>query len=258
MAVFVLRILIPAAFLAAGWFMYDLQQEQVGLSGQGTRSHPQLIAIDSSGHGNDGVNQGRPIVGLPGFRGTAYSFRRDGSWIQVPANAVLNPGRHDFRMSAWVNFRVAPGEGETYDVIRKGVSFTAGGEFKLEIAEGGRVHCSAKGSTGRVGQVFTNTVAIADGRWHRITCARVGGTWRVIVDGHVTSVRVRLGFLENGTPMSIGSKYGREDGFPGRIDEVRYAVDEGNDGLLDTRRQPEGLWHLDEEAWSMQHAGPPR
>jgi len=256
----VLRLSVLAGgMLALGlvipvWLLVSVARDDEGTThGQG-RSRV-YTAVDSSGHGNDGVIQGSPVMGLPGHEGTAYSFLSGKSRVQVPSTPELTPGRRDFMVSAWVRFEDVLGVDETSDIIRKGESDTTEGDFKLEIIDPGGVRCSVKDSARRQGRVSTDVVDVSDGRWHHIGCARPGSVLSVVADGVVTSKPVRLGFVGNTLPLAIGSKYGWEDQSEGRVDEVRMVVSE--DPSLDSlgpeqavraleATAPVGLWHLDE------------
>lgn len=219
-----------------------------------------LVARDSSGNENHGVIQGAPVLGVPGHQGTAYSFGELGAWVQVQSNRTLNPGRRDFLFYAWVNFVEAPDQGETYDILRKGHSYTTSGEFKVEIIAGGRVRCSAKDASRRSANIIGSDLDVTDGQWHRIGCARTGSKWSVVVDDTVRSERTELGRVGNTLPLSIGSKYGREDLPQGRVDDVaiyiaprRPASGSGREPAprvrIDTitSRAPAGAWRLDEQ-----------
>jgi hypothetical protein len=219
---------------------------------------PQFVVNDSSGRGNDGIKQGSTLLGQPGRFGTAYSFEVDGSWVQVASKPALNPGVRDFMISGWVNFPAAPRPGQTFDVFRKGLSYTRGGEYKLEILPEGRVKCSVKDWRMRTGWVLDRT-DIADGRWHRVGCARTGSVWSVVVDGRVSSNAVDLATISNDMALSIGSKYGSEDMPRGLVDEVMLvawdgprASPEGPEAVAEAitrlgQLRPIGLWHLDEK-----------
>ena len=214
-----------------------------------------LVAFDSSGQGHDGVNQGSPSLGVPGWRDTAYSFDQPNSWIQIPSSPELNPGERDFLVSAWVNFTVPPSANETYDIIRKGLSYTVSGEFKLEIFPGGAVKCSAKDSTGYEVSITGGTIDVANGKWHKVACARTGSSWSVIVDGSLRSKASSLGSVGNTMPIALGSKYGLEDAPQGRVDEVRFVIADDTGSRLAPKARirqlvssdPDGLWHLDEK-----------
>jgi hypothetical protein len=203
---------------------------------EGTPLQPQLLVRDSSAYGNDGIKQGAPTTGLPGHRGTSYSFGTPGSWIDVPSTDALNPGTRNFAMSAWLKFRSAPTGHGTIDIIRKGLSFTRTGEYKLEIIYGGVIRCTTKDVQGREYRISSWGRPVTDGRWHEVSCARTDRSWTVRVDGWSRSKLVRLGAVSNTMPLSIGSKYGLQDAHPGRVDEVRLRV--GGHTV--------GLWHLDE------------
>ena len=221
---------------------------------------PPFVAVDSSRNGNDGIIQGDTVVGLPGRYGTSYTFVRRGSWVQVPSAPKLNPGSRDFLVAAWVQFDEFPGPGETYDVVRKGVSYTTPGEFKLEVLPGGLVRCTAKDETKKV--VTTTSIAAIPGdrTWHRIGCARTGDVWSVLIDDTLRTQVVDLGAVANTVPMSIGAKYGLEDRPRGRVDDVKLFIGRRSgpptptepDVLLaiDALEQgsPTGWWRLDEAA----------
>jgi hypothetical protein len=251
---------VVVAALIGGVWRLTSESPSEGAPEEGTPKHLVLVAVDSSGHEHDGVIQGGPAIGLRGHQGSAYSFDRPGSWVQVPPDPGLNPGRRDFVFSAWVNLKHAPRPAQTYDIIRKGLGGTPGGEFKLEILSGERVKCSTKDSRGRDRAINSPFRHIADGRWHHVGCARTGSGWSTILDGLVTTKQVDLGTISNTMAVSIGSKYGLEDVPDGRVDEVALFIDAGPRGKpsstsakarvrIDQLRQtePEGLWHLDEQ-----------
>lgn len=181
-------------------------------------------AFDSSGAGNHGTLRGRVGMGLAGYAGTAFSFTTAGSWVEVPAATSLNPGARDFSFSAWINITQAPAKSVTYDIVRKGLTTTSGGEFKLEIIPGGRARCIAKDGAGKRGSIVGPSTNLADSSWHQVGCARVGSAWQVVVDGTVRSTTAALGSVSNSRSLSIGSKYGREDATPGLVDEVVLSI----------------------------------
>ena len=214
-----------------------------------------VVARDSSGNGHHAIIQGPVQLGRPGYQGSSFSFDKRDSWLMVPPSPDLNPDDHDFLVSAWISLRESPGPGETYDVVRKGISYTIPGEFKLEVLRHDRVRCTAKDDNGRTATVTTGTVEVLDGRWHLVGCARTGRLWSVLVDDTVTSHVTRLGAVGNEVPLSIGSKYGSEDRPTGRLDDVRLVLgkpyDEGtfdNLSRLEALQQgtPTARWRLDE------------
>lgn len=182
------------------------------------------VAVDRSGFGNDGTLRGAVGLGQQGHAGTAFSFAAEGSWVEVPSQDSLNPGTEDFTFTAWVNLATPPLNGATYDIVRKGLTTTKGGEFKVEVIKNGLVRCTTKDAAKVRGAITGPRVNVANGAWHQIGCARVGNTWRVIVDNKVRSKTIALGSISNTKSLSIGSKYGQEDGTPGLVDDVLLTI----------------------------------
>lgn len=183
------------------------------------------VAADSSGFGNAGQLRGNVVTGLAGRSGNAYSFAAAGSWVEVASTAQLNPLTADFSYSADIKISTAPGSGVTYDVIRKGLAATPGGEFKLEVVTGGQIKCTAKDAARVRAVVKGPKHNYADGQWHRVGCSRVGTRWSAVVDGLTVSKTIALGRISNDKNLSIGSKYGQQDATPGLVDEVQLSID---------------------------------
>jgi hypothetical protein len=200
---------------------------------------------------------GATVRGVPGHQGTAYSFDRKGSWAEIPSAPSLNPGARNFLFTAWIRFSDPPQALNTFDVVRKGLSFTRTGMYKLELVSLGRARCTAKDHERRKARITSPQTGLADGHWHQIGCARVGSTWSVVVDGVPTSKEDPLGHVDNDLPLSIGSKYGREDLPHGGVDDValrfgaRASVTMPPADVRERIRQmaasrPFGHWLLDE------------
>jgi hypothetical protein len=85
------------------------------------------VARDVSGHGNDGTNYN--IVGT----GIGYKFNGTNSRVVVPSAANLNPGSANFSWGVTFSMTKPPAAGDTYDVLRKGLVTTSGGDYKLEV-----------------------------------------------------------------------------------------------------------------------------
>lgn len=255
-----LGLLLIAIVAVPGWYLVEASR-----SDGGDHRHSTVVrtymAEDSSGYGNHGVIQGDPAMGIPGHTGTAYSFLRGRSWVQVPSSATLNPGTRDFLVSAWVLFQDVPGVDETYDIVRKGVSYTREGEFKLEIVDPGDVRCTVKDSARHEARATTQGIDVSDGKWHYVGCGRVGASLVVVADDAVTVADSDLRWIGNTMPLAIGSKYGWEDQSNGRVDEVRVVVSPDADdpdaqvdpvkGLRRLEAQaPAGSWELDESEYA--------
>lgn len=162
-------------------------------------------AFDSSGHGNHGTNQ--QITGT----GTGYVFNGTGSRVVVPDSPSLDPGAADFSFGVTLVMTTPPTPiGETYDVLRKGISSTAGGEYKLEIKNvkgAARARCLVKDST----KVLAGIVAptnLANGVPHTVTCSKTSTGVSVRVDSlsPLTKSVTALGSTSNASPLGIGAK----------------------------------------------------
>lgn len=225
---------------------------------QAERRVTTVVARDSSGNGHHAIIQGPVELGRPGHDGSSFSFEKADSWLMVPPSPDLNPEDRDFLVSAWISLRTSPDPGETYDVLRKGISYTVPGEFKLEVLWHHRVRCTAKDDESRVAMVTTGKVDVVDGRWHRVGCARTGRRWSVLVDDTVKGRATDLGAVGNDVPLAIGAKYGSEDRPDGRVDEVRFVLGNPYEGTVAHRIRlqaleqgtPTALWSLDESSSS--------
>ena len=178
--------------------------------------------VDSVG-GHDG-RATDVLFGEPGHEGTAYRFNGTTSIVRVPHADGLNPGSGAFTFGAWVNFSELPPE-RTWDVVRKGVSGSAGGNYKLELFNGNgtaRARCAWKDGQG-AGVTVVRGTNLHDGRWHELTCSRSGSTFTLTVDGATSSNPGRLGSIANTAELTIGAKATDTDVFKGLIDEARVS-----------------------------------
>lgn len=161
-------------------------------------------AYDSSGNGNNGTNYN--VVG----NGSGYIFNGTNSRVVVPDSPSLDPGTADFSFGATLVMTVAPAVGETYDVLRKGLTTTAGGDYKLEIVRtsaGALARCVVKDANKVVASVRAST-NLADGQPHAVTCRRVGSSVVVQVDSRtpVTKRVAVLGSVSNANKLGLGAK----------------------------------------------------
>lgn len=178
---------------------------------------------DSSGNGNDGVPTGIAL-GQPGFAGTAYGFSATPSYVTVPDSPTLNPGDADFSFTVYVQFSAIPAT--DYDLLRKGLSSTAGGSYKVEILKkkSGTIavaSCHFVGSTDHAG--IGTKQNLADGQWHSITCTKTAGSIAIAVDGTTSSKAVAIGSIANTMPIWLGAKFKGstpQDLYQGLMDEV--------------------------------------
>ena len=124
-----------------------------------------------------------------------------------------------------------PASGTDYDLLRKGIGSTAGGEYKLEIVRvkgQGRAFCLLKDSRG-VGASIRGTTNVTDGRVHTLTCTKTasGLTLQVeVLKPRPKTVTSGLRSISNTSALVIGAKTPTVTG---------TAVDWYNGALLDAR-----------------------
>jgi hypothetical protein len=184
--------------------------------------------LDSSGNGNNGTaSAGITIV--PGRVGNGYGFNGRNSVASVPDKPSLDPGTATLRITASVRFSVAPPPSVVdYDLVRKGLSGTAGGTWKMEIfppqpGGPGTAYCQFQDANKKSASI-RDTRNLADGQWHTITCLKTATAISVIVDGVTRSRAAALGSISNSNAVTIGAKPGGGDRYLGHMDEVSIQI----------------------------------
>lgn len=183
--------------------------------------------VDSSGNNNNGTTKN--ITGVPGLVGNGYHFNGSSSVATVPSSNSLNPGSAIITFTLHVKFTKPPSAtvGD-YDLIRKGLASTPGGDYKMEIlprnnrtrAKG---FCFFKDSSKKVGQIVDGP-NLADGRWHTISCMKTPTSVQLTADGMTYTNPVHLGSISNSAPLTIGAKTGGGDWYSGDMDEVSVDI----------------------------------
>ena len=198
------------------------------------------LAIDESGHDNDGHLQG----GVTRFHG-GYRFHpvsegdRRYDRIRTPSDPSLNPGSAPFTYGARVKvFPTAEWSHSEMAVLRHGDSDTPGGDYKIELVKkaSGAVtaFCAMHDGDGGTGYVRGRgrLETIADGRWHTITCSRIDNdTVSISIGGDETQRETsgQLGALVSDDPLLIGFHYKRDgihgrEQFVGLMDDLHVSV----------------------------------
>lgn len=174
---------------------------------------------DASGNGNTGTLK-HIKVGVAGWSGsTGYGFDGKSSVVLVPDAASLDPGSADLVVTVHVAFTKVPAD--DYDLIRKGLSSTAGGDWKIEIVNvNGQAigRCYLRGSAADWQK--TAGPNLADGAWHTITCEKHATTVVLSVDGRIWKTTRSIGSIANSAKLSIGAKAEGGDWYQGSMDEV--------------------------------------
>ena len=161
-------------------------------------------ATDSSSFGNHGT--GYNVTG----NGSGYLFNGASSRVVVPDADSLDPGTAGFSFGVTIVMTTPPARGETYDVLRKGISSTKGGEFKIEITNvngTARARCLVKDANKVVVAIVAPT-SLANGLPHMVTCTKTSRAVSVRIDAltPVTKTVAALGSVSNANAIGIGAK----------------------------------------------------
>src|SRR4029450_9294253 len=92
----------------------------------------------------------------------------------------------DITLVAVVTVADKPMDDASYDIVRKGLSGTPGGDYKMEIMRAadptvGRLHCLFKGPEGTVDIVARRD--IVDGNFHTLECIKTSTSVVARIDG---------------------------------------------------------------------------
>jgi Ca2+-binding RTX toxin-like protein len=162
---------------------------------------------DSSGNGNDGTTYNVTMTGETGYVFDPVARSK----VVVPDSPTLHPGASAFSYSVEMQSDHAPASGTDYDLLRKGIGTTTGGEYKLEIvyANGqGRAFCLVTDSFGTTASI-KGTTNVTDGQVHNLTCTKTATGVTLQVDAltpRTKTVSAGLGPISNTSPMVIGAK----------------------------------------------------
>ena len=133
------------------------------------------------------------------------------------SSSLLNPGKAAFV----VTIRLRTGAGDQ-NIVQKGQATTSGGMWKIDMTNG-HVHCTFKGSRGRVG--VGSRKRVWDSVWHTVRCVRRSTGVSIRVDGGTPRRTAgATGRIANSSRLSIGGKASCD---PPRV-ECDYYI-----GLLD-------------------------
>ncbi len=159
-------------------------------------------------------------LGAAGFLGQAYTFNGSSGYASVPTKADLNPGASPITVTIRVKTTSAPAKPD-WDVIRKGLYTTAGGEWKMEYQPSGQASCGFNGSSGY--SEMTAGPAINDGQWHMVQCVKTDTAIKVVIDGAATTKSAKIGTIANTDALPIGARPGSEF-FKGALDEASVQI----------------------------------
>ena len=108
-----------------------------------------------------------------------------------------------------------------WDVIRKGLYTSPGGEYKMEYQPSGQASCGFKGSTAYAELIAGP--ALNDGQWHTVQCVKTSSEIKLVVDGQEFSRTTTIGTIANTDGVPIGARPGSEF-FKGSLDEASIQI----------------------------------
>jgi hypothetical protein len=175
------------------------------------------VMTDSVG-GHNGTIFGAQL-GVPGFTGTAYLFSGK-AYVSVPTAADLNPGSANLTLTLHIKTTSAPATPD-WDLLRKGLYTTAGGEYKMEYQPSGQASCGFNGSS-NYGELMAGP-AINDGQWHTVQCVKTSTQIKVVIDGTAYTKNANIGSITPSDAVPIGARPGSEF-FKGSLDEASIQI----------------------------------
>jgi hypothetical protein len=199
---------------AADWQMNEETSES-------SETPPQMI--DSSANDNNGT----PTDVLQ--TGSTYLFNGSTSRVAIPDDDSLDPLEKDITLTASLKVNDAPMDDDSYDIVRKGLSSTPGGDYKMEIKRAadptvGKLHCLFKGTGGRVHKVAKRD--IVDGNWHTLECIKTSTSVEAWVDGRSYTRAGSAGSISSSSNVLVGAKTANplDDVFDGSMDFVSIEI----------------------------------
>jgi concanavalin A-like lectin/glucanase superfamily protein len=165
-------------------------------------------------------------LGVPAVFSPGYSFNGSSSIATVPHNGYHNvPANTTFTVTTHVRFPAVPSASVgDFDLIRKGLSSTSGGHWKVEIFTNGKAYCRFDGSN--TSKTINDGPNLADNRWHTIQCIKRTSSLSLVVDGVSFTSNVTIGAISNTSRLAVGAKYGGGGGdwYKGIMDEVSIVL----------------------------------
>jgi hypothetical protein len=174
---------------------------------------------DSVGTHN-GTLQNVTVGQAGGFSGLAYGMNGTSSQIFVPSASDLNAGAAKLTVTIHMKATAVPATPD-WDLIRKGVFTTAGGEFKVEYQPSGQATCGFNTSTNYA--ELTAGPALNNGQWHTVQCVKTSTGIQLVVDGQTFSKAASLGTISNTVQVVLGSHPNAEF-FKGSLDEASIQI----------------------------------
>jgi hypothetical protein len=193
----VVAVMIVASMASPAWAVLlkgaDWQMDET--SGQ---------MIDSSGNNNNGTPTNVDQTG------SRYVFNGTNSYVAVPDRDSLDPQEKDIKLKARVKVTDRPMDDDSYDIVRKGLVTTPGGDYKMEIKRAadptvGKLHCLFKGDGGTVDKEARQD--IVDGNGHKLECIKTSTSVVARIDGEIGGTTAgSAGSISNASKVIVGAK----------------------------------------------------
>jgi hypothetical protein len=164
-------------------------------------------------------------IGLP-LRCAATAKTCPRALLEGADDPDLDPGTRSFRWGATIAVAKSQLAGSS-NILQKGVATTES-QWKMQVGEThGRAQCVVVGRGSTRSYLVRSSVAVADGKWHKILCVRSSAALTIVVDGVSRgTVAIPAGMsILNDKPLRIGGPNFNtsSDMFHGSIDDV-YAM----------------------------------
>jgi hypothetical protein len=176
------------------------------------------VMRDSAGTHN-GTTSNVQVGQAGGFSGLAYGFTGS-SQVLVPSANDLNAGAAKLTVTIHMKATTVPATPD-WDLIRKGVFTSAGGEFKVEYQPSGQATCGFNSSTNYA--ELTAGPALNNGQWHTVQCVKTSTNIQLVVDGQTFTQAASLGTIGNTVQVAVGAHPGSEF-FRGSLDEASIQI----------------------------------
>jgi hypothetical protein len=177
--------------------------------------------VDSAGGDNNGTTRNITLSG------GAYKFNGTSSEATAPDKSNLDPGTAGARLTAKISMTKVPQSGQTFDVVRKGLTTSSGGYYKMEIrrsTSGAAVAaCVFKDGSGRVGEAV-GTTNLANKGFVTVTCRKTTSGVTMTAAGQTKTISMTLGSISNSAAVYVGGKGDGTDWFPGLMDSVKIEI----------------------------------
>jgi hypothetical protein len=237
----VLRAVGLVSLLTAGFtgFAYPASATVVALWHMDEPTGPGNLAggtmIDSAGAvgGTNNGTIGGTVTSDAGLvSGNAYAFGGTSSYVEVPDNGSLDPVAQNMAVAATVRTVGGTMPDDSYDLVRKGLTTTAGGDWKMEIKRAadptvGKLNCVFKGVMAdgrRVAVARIANVNLNDGRQHTVKCIKTPTSVQAVVDGRTFTTSKTTGSIDNNAAVIVGAKSASDDVLQGTMDEVSVDI----------------------------------